>query len=329
MTETTPSTEFRTSTTRAAVINGYGGAEQLVVADIPVADPTDSQALIEVAAVSVNPVDLTTRAGRNIPESDARFPMVLGWDAAGTVLAVGSAVTDVKVGDRVAAMVFQPIDQRGTYAAHITLDADLLAHVPAELTLEQAATMPLAGLTASQLVDEALTDGAKTLLVTGALGAVGRHVVALAARAGVEVLGAVAAERVEELRALGANDAVGRDAFTAEVLAHHPAGVDAAIDLVGGTSSHGAFDAVRDGGRYATAVPPYIDKSGRFEDGKGIKIYVHTVHPDTARLTELLKLADDGILSTVVEAAYPLAEAAEAHRRQATGGLSGRVQILP
>jgi hypothetical protein len=63
MTETTPSTEFRTSTTRAAVINGYGGAEQLVVADIPVADPTDSQALLDVAAVSVNPVDLTTRAG--------------------------------------------------------------------------------------------------------------------------------------------------------------------------------------------------------------------------------------------------------------------------
>lgn len=221
-------------TTLAAVIHGYGGPEQLVVAEIPMPEPSASQVLVGVGAISVNPVDLTTRAGRNIPLSEAQFPMVLGWDVAGTVLARGTAVTDLEVGDRVAAMVFQPIDQRGTYAAHLALDGTLLAKIPDELTLQQAATLPLAALTAAQLLDEVSTDGAKTLLVTGALGAVGRYVVALAAQAGLEVLGAVAPERADDLRALGASAAVGRNEFTAPVRERYPDGIDAAIDLVGG-----------------------------------------------------------------------------------------------
>jgi NADPH:quinone reductase-like Zn-dependent oxidoreductase len=84
----------------------------------------------QVAAVAVNPVDLTTRAGGSIPEKDARFPMVLGWDMAGTVLTTGAAVTGLQAGDRVAAMVFQPAGQHGTYARYVNLDATLLARVP-------------------------------------------------------------------------------------------------------------------------------------------------------------------------------------------------------
>lgn len=316
-------------TTLAAVIHRYGGPEELVVAEIPMPEPSASQVLVGVGAISVNPVDLTTRAGINIPLSDAQFPMVLGWDVAGTVLAKGAAVTDLEVGDRVAAMVFQPVDQRGTYAAHLALDSTLLAKVPDELTLQQAATLPLAALTAAQLLAEVSTDGAKTLLVTGALGAVGRYVVALAAQAGLEVLGAVAAERADDLRALGASVAVGRNEFTAAVRERYPDGIDAAIDLVGGPTSHAAFDLVRSGGRYATAVPPYIDPSGQFEPAREIHLHVHTVQPDAKQLGQLLALAAQNLIPTAVEATFSLAEAADAHRRQAAGGLNGRVQILP
>src|SRR5437868_7972530 len=115
------------STTRAAVINSYGGPEVLVAATVPLVAMTDAQVLVDVAAATVNPVDLTTRQGVSIPEKDARFPMVLGWDVAGTVLVTGAAVTGFRVGDRVAGMVFQPIEQRGTYARYVTFDADLLA----------------------------------------------------------------------------------------------------------------------------------------------------------------------------------------------------------
>jgi NADPH:quinone reductase-like Zn-dependent oxidoreductase len=324
-----PTTPAIPTTTRAAVINGYGGPEALVAAEVELPALTETQVLIDVAAVTVNPVDLTTRAGVAIPEKDARFPMVLGWDVAGTLLATGAAVTGLHVGDRVAGMVFQPIDQRGTYAKYVNLDAGLLAKVPDELTLQQAATVPLVGLTASGLLAEAATDGVKTLLVTGALGAVGRHVVALAARAGLEVIGAAALDRADDLRALGASVTVGRNDFTGAVRDRYPHGVDAAIDLVGGASSHAAFGLVRDGGRYVTAVPPYVDGTGRFEPDRNISPYVYQVSPDTDRLNTLLAQAAQGLLSTSIEYTYPLDEAADAHRRQAAGGLTGRVVLLP
>ncbi len=319
----------RPATTFAAVIDVFGDADALHPAEIPIADLSDVQVQLDVAAAAVNPVDLTTRAGRNIPDSDARFPMVLGWDVAGTIVAVGANVADWQVGDRVAAMVFQPIDQHGVYAQRVNLDADLLARVPAGLDLRQAATVPLAGLTASQLLDQARVDEARTLLVNGPLGAVGRSIVALAARAGIEVIGVVRPQQADELRALGATLAVDRGEFADTVRRHHPDGVDAAIDLVGGAAARAALDAVRDGGRYATAVPPYIDPSGPFETERDIAVHVHTVHPDTARLTELLTLAAQHALPTPVEHTYPLDQAADAHRRQAAGGLTGRILLIP
>jgi NADPH2:quinone reductase len=317
------------TTTRAAVVGTFGGPGVLTVTEVPLAPPTDSQVQLRVAAAAVNPVDLTTREGRNIPADSARFPMVLGWDVAGTVVAAGSAATDFHVGDQVAAMVFQPIDQRGTYAEFVNLDAALLARIPNGLGLPQAATVPLAGLTASQLLDEVRGDRNRTLLVTGALGAVGRGVVALAARAGLEVLGVARRDQEGDLLALGATLAVERGAFTDAVRERCPDGVDAAIDLVGGPTAHAAFDLVRNGGRYATSVPPYIDPAGRFETERDITLHVLTVHPDAGRLSELLALAGDGLLPTPVEHIYSLDHAAEAHRRQAAGGLTGRVVLVP
>jgi NADPH2:quinone reductase len=317
------------TTTRAAVIDAFGGPELLHVAEVPLAAPGSAQVQVRVGAVAVNPVDLSTRAGRNIADEDAHFPMVLGWDVAGTVAAVGSGVTGWRAGDRVAAMVFQPIDQHGVYAQQVNLDAELLARVPDALSLEQAATVPLAGLTAAQLLDEALVDGASTLLVDGPLGAVGRAVVVLATRAGVAVTGVARPAQTDALLALGATEAVPRDGFDAALRERHPGGVAAAIDLVGGRAARATFDAVRDGGRYATAVPPYIDPTGRFDTERGITLHVHTVHPDSARLTELLGLAADGVLPTVVERIYPLDAAADAHRHQAAGRLTGRIVIVP
>ncbi len=325
---TSPTTAKNPTTTRAAVIDAFGGPELLHLAQLPLDAPADTQVQVEIAAISVNPVDLSTRAGRNIPDSDAQFPMVLGWDFAGTVVATGADVTDWQVGDRVAAMVFQPIDQNGVYANYVNLDGGLLSRVPEQLSLQKAATVPLAGLTASQLLDEALVDGAKTLLIDGPLGAVGRSLVALATRAGVEVIGVVRRDQSDGLRALGATSTVERGAFTDAVRRHYPGGVDAAIDLVGGPTARNAFAAVRDGGRYATAVPPYIDPTGRFDVQRHITIHVLTVHPDTDRLTELLALAAQDTLPTTVEQTYPLDSAADAHRHQAAGGLTGRVVLV-
>ena len=180
-----------------------------------------------------------------------------------------------------------------------------------------------------QLVDQVRADGTRTVLLTGALGAVGRHVVTLAARAGLDVVGVVRPEQAAELLAAGAVLAAERGAFTATVRDRYPDGVDAAIDLVGGATAYAAFDLVRDGGRYRTAVPPYIDPTGRFETERDIGLHVQVVHPDAERLSDLLRLTRDGVLAATIEHTFALGDAAEAHRVQAAGGLAGRVVLVP
>ena len=322
----TPTTH---TTTAAAVIDAFGAPELLHPADIPVPPVTDSQVQLEVAAVAINPVDLSTRAGVNIPVADARFPMVLGWDVAGTVVATGPQVDAWRVGDRVAAMVFQPSDQQGTYARYLNLDASVLARVPDSLSLEQAATIPLAGLTAAQLLDAVKLETVKTLLINGPLGAVGRITVALAVRAGAEVIGVTRPNQAADLLKLGAAFTVDRGEFTSAVRQRYPNGVDAAIDLVGGRAARAAFDSIRDAGRYQTSVPPYIDATGQFDSKRQIPVDVLVVHADSQQLTTLLNLAADGALPTTVETTYPLDQAADAHRRQAAGQLTGRVLLTP
>ena len=328
MSETTGSVSGGGRITRAAVIDGFGNPDVLHTNDIELTDLTEFQVQLEVAAVAVNPVDLTTRAGRNISADDARFPMVLGWDVAGTVVATGSEVTDWQVGDRAAAMLFQPIDQHGTYARHINLEAGLLARVPDGLDLTRAATVPLVGLTAAQLLDSVDLSRGETLLVDGPLGAVGRAVTALAVRAGIQIIGVARPEQFEQLRALGVAIAVPRDDDDT-VRRSYPDGVDAGIDLVGGVTAHRTFGLVRDGGRYSTSVPVYIDPDGPFETARGITLKVLTVATDAGRLADLLDLAARGILPTPIEQTYALEHAGAAHERQAAGRLRGRVVLVP
>jgi len=317
------------TTTRAQVIDAFGDPDGFHAAELPLAAPGAGQVQIRVAAAAVNPVDLSTRAGKNIPPEAARFPMVVGWDAAGTIARLGDGVAGWRVGDRVAAMTFQPRDQNGTYAQYVNLAADLVARVPDGLGLEQAATLPLAGLTASQLVRWADLRPGATLLVNAPAGAVGRLVVQLAARGGLAVVAVAKPADRDFVTGLGAAAVVERGDFAAAVRDLHPGGVDAAIDLVGGAAARAALAAVRDGGAYASTVPPYIDPTGPSDAARGIRFAILIVHPDTADLAGLLEAADRGRLTSGIAHTYPLAGAAEAHRRQAQGGLRGKLVLLP
>jgi len=318
-----------TTTTSSAVIDTFGGAELLHADERPLSAPAAGQVQVRVAAASVNPVDLTTRNGKNIPADVARFPIVLGWDAAGTVEHVGDGVTGWQVGDRVAAMTFQPLDQNGTYTQLINLAADLLAPLPDGLALDQAATLPLAGLTASQIVQWLNLPADSSLLVNAPVGAVGRLVVQLAARRGIRVVAVAKPADRDHALELGAAEVVDRGEVTRAVRELHPDGVDAAIDLVGGATAHATLAAVRESGAYATVVPPYVDPTGPFDPERGIRHQVLIVHPDTPELTNLLAALRRGELTSTVERTYPLAQAGDAHRRQQQGGLRGKLVLLP
>lgn len=316
-------------TTRAEVIDAFGDPDRFRTQERALPPPGAAEVQVRVAAAAVNPVDLTTRAGMIIPAGAARFPMTLGWDAAGTVVAVGAAVDGWLVGDRVAVLVVQPAGQDGAYAEHVTVAADLVARVPDGVSLAQAATVPLAGLTAAQMLERAGLRAGHTLLVDAPMGGVGRFVVQLARTADITVVAVTHPRDRDDARRLGSTEVVDRGDFTAAVHQLHTQGVDAAIDLVGGATAHASLAAVRDGGTYITAVPPFLDEHGPFTPERGIRLEIQNTHPDSAVLTHLLQAIDRGELTPHIEATYPLAEAAKAHRRHAQGGLRGKLLLLP
>lgn len=307
--------------TEAAVIDRFGPPDVLHARPVPVPEPTPGQVRLRVAAAAVNPVDLGTREGRTIAAETARFPMILGWDAAGTVEAVGDGEQRWRVGEAVLAMSPQPATQVGTYAERVVLDAGLLAPLPAGLDVEVAATLPLAGLTARQALDALDLTAGQRLLVNGPVGAIGRLVLQLAAKAGVEVVAVVRADDVERAIDLGAAETVDRDNVVAQV--------DAALDVVGGKAAHAAFAAVRDGGRYVTVVPEWWRPGGPFDPDRGITPRLVQVQPDAQQLERLAADAASGTLRSRVEAVYALGDAGQAHHRQAAGALRGKLVIRP
>ncbi len=260
---------------------------------IPVVPPDPGQLLIRVAAAAVNPADLGMVTGRYRWHDPVRFPLVPGYDVAGTVEGTGAPVV---------AFTRHKATQRGGYAQFVTLPADLVVPLPAGVPPVAAAALPLAGLTATQALDAVGTVG--TLLVNGPRGAVGSLVAQLAAARGITV-----------------------------VPAEEPGPVDAAIDVVGGAVARAAFDRVRDGGRYATVVPEFWVPGGPFTPERGITPHVVSVRYDRALLVDLVERLAEGTLTAKVGAALPLTEAVQAHRivSRASGAprVAGKVVLVP
>ncbi|GAA1223854.1 NADP-dependent oxidoreductase [Pseudonocardia alaniniphila] len=305
---------MRTSTFRTAAVRTPGGPGSIEIIDVPVVEPGPGEVRVEIAAASVNPVDLGVAGGRfhamglvNQPEHTG-----LGWDFAGTVVATGEGV-DLAVGTRTAGVVAGFDRDFGTYAEQLVVAAADLAVVPDGLDLAAASTVPLNGLAAAQIVDllgDAPTDGNR-LLVTGAAGAVGAYLASLAQDRGWHVTGLARAEDEEFVRSLGAD-------FTT----HAEPGWDAVAD--GAALQERGLALVRDGGAFVGVQPSAVPATER-----GITVHAVVAHPDSPRLGNLLARAASGELPTRVHAVVPLDQVADAHRAVAKGGIRGRYVLKP
>ncbi|SDK46269.1 NADPH:quinone reductase [Nonomuraea jiangxiensis] len=300
------------TTFRTAVVRVPGGPDSIEIIDVPVVEPGPGQVRVAIAGAAVNPVDLAVAAGvfHGLGWVHQPHHTGLGWDFAGTVTAVGPDV-DLPVGSRVAGLVDGVDRDFGAYAEQLIVPADHTAPVPAGLDLTTAATVPLNSLTAAQLVD-LLGDGAgRNLLVTGAAGAVGGYVTALAQDRGWRVTGLARAEDEEFVRGLGA-------AFTARATPGWDVVADAAALQERGVAL------VRDGGLFAGVQPGAVPAAER-----GITVRVVAVRPDAARLARLLDATVSGRLPARVHAVVPLDQVASVHRAVAKGGVRGRYVLQP
>ncbi|WP_372344546.1 NADP-dependent oxidoreductase [Streptomyces sp. KL116D] len=295
---------------RAAVVTTFGGPEAVEIADVERPEPGAGQIRIKVAAATLNPVDAGVRSGAFGGAGTRRG---LGWDVAGTVEAADVAA-GWQPGEAVVALHYGLANPLGTHAEHVVVDASAAAKAPATLDATHAATLPLNALTAAQALDLLDVRAGQSLLVTGAAGAVGGYAVQLAAHRGIEVTAYASAADEELLRGLGATHVVPRGTA--------PAPADAVLDTA--VLGAEALAWVRDGGAYAGVIPGAAPAPER-----GVRTAAVEVAPDGARLAELVRLADEGVLTTRVAETYALADAVKAHARLAEGGVRGRLVLIP
>ncbi|MFC0629426.1 NADP-dependent oxidoreductase [Kribbella deserti] len=303
---------------RAIQIDRFGGPEVLRVEGVAEVKANPGEVLIRVIATSINPVDDKTRSGTFGPGVPP-LPSTLGWDLAGIVLDGGAS--GLAVGARVIAMSHQLDTGRGTWADLVALPADSVAPAPESISLVEAATLPLPGLTALQTLKWLATSPGERLLVAGAGGAVGGLALQLAAARGVLVDALVARDaHLDFAKSHGADFATTDPA----ALAHHH--YDAVFDTFG-AFTFGAFvtDAVADGGRYAsvaTQAGPVPDLSAR-----NIRTTVNQVREDGPGLRTLAEYVDQGAVSPRVDSTFGIHDIQPAHHRFAQGGLAGKVTL--
>lgn len=290
------------------LVSQAGSQPQLLEA--PDAFPAAGAVAIAVEAAGVNPVDLAvastaTRDNFGLPDS-----VGLGWDVAGTVAAVGDGVTEVAVGDRVAALHNDLAAAGRTHADRVIVPAAAVGRVPDDLGSEDAASVPLNALTAAQALQPLGEPEGRRLLVTGAAGGVGGYAIALAAADGWQVDGLARAGDREFVESTGAR--------LVTDLGSGP--YDAVVDPAEITD---VATALRDDGDYVSIKDDNTDR------GRGIRVHTVRVHPDGAALTTLLARSAAGELRTRVVGRYPLVEHAAAYAEAGRPGLRGRVLLLP
>jgi NADPH:quinone reductase-like Zn-dependent oxidoreductase len=300
------------TTFRTAIVRTPGGPDSIEIIDVPVVEPGPGQVRVEIAGAAVNPVDLALTAGvfHRLGLIDQPDHTGLGWDFAGTVTAAGPDV-DIPVGGRVAGLVAGFDRDFGTYAEQLIVAASDTAPVPDGLDLATAATVPLNGLAADQLVDLLGDGGGRSLLVTGAAGAVGAYVVTLAQDRDWRVTGLARAEDEKFVRGLGAD-------FTTQTARAWDAVADCAALQEQGLTL------VRDGGVFVGVQPGAAPAEER-----GVTVRVLVAQPDGARLAQLLDSTASGHLPARVHAVVPLDRVADAHRAVARGGVRGKYVLQP
>ncbi|MER5484136.1 NADP-dependent oxidoreductase [Streptomyces sp. NPDC002812] len=303
---------------KAITYTAYGTPDILALTEVPEPKVAPGEVLVRVKAAGVNPVDWKLASGYLDSILEVRYPVIPGWDLAGVVEAVGEDTFDYAVGDEVYGYVRKEWVELGTYAELVSAPVRTLARKPRELTFEQAAGIPLAGLTAYQSLTRVGLKAGETVLIHSAAGGTGSFGVQIAVALGLRVIGTAGAHNHDYLRSLGAEPVLYGEGFADRVRELAPEGVDAALDFFGDDVIPVLKSLVKEEHRVVSIADYTAAAQGAHQ---------LWVRPDTADLTFLGRLADEGKLTVNVEHALPLAEAVKAWELSATGRTRGKIVL--
>ncbi len=305
---------------KAIRIHHYGDASVLSLDDVPTPVIGDDDVLIRVVAAGVNPVDWKIREGYLKDFIPHRLPLTLGWDVSGVVEAVGRNSRRLRVGD---AVYSRPdIARDGSYAEYLAVRESEVALRPTTISHVEAASLPLAGITAWEaIVNVGQVTSGQSVLIHAAAGGVGSLAVQLAKWRGAEVIATTSARNADLVTFLGADEVIDytRDDFTERVR-----GVDLVFDTVGGKVQEASWRALKPGGMLVSVVDPPAETVAK---SHGVRSAFIFIKPSAEILEQLAGLVDAGQVRPVIGAEFALKDAAAAHRLSQSGRARGKIVL--
>jgi NADPH:quinone reductase-like Zn-dependent oxidoreductase len=328
---------------RAARIHQYGPPDVLQIEDVPTQKLRPYDVLIEVHAASVNPVDCKIRSGGQRGIIRYRLPVTLGLDVAGVVVERGTKAQKFEIGD---AVFGTPTHRRdGSYAEYLVVDQQELAPKPKTVTFNQAASIPLVGLTAYQaLIEKGKVQSGQTILILAGSGGVGTIAIQIAKHLGMNVIATCSGRNTDLVTSLGADRVID---YTKEDFTTVLSDIDFVLDSLGGDARYQALRVLKKGGVVLGIVSNLPDFSDRYGPNLGVAAaladtlkfatkakfaqnvrYAFIVRNTNQKHLEALSaLVDEGAIAPVIDKVFPLDEIVEAHRYSESGRARGKIVI--
>ncbi|WP_129044469.1 NADP-dependent oxidoreductase [Companilactobacillus metriopterae] len=286
---------------KAVVINEYGSRDQLKMTDIEIPDIANDEVLVEVKATSINPIDWKLREGYLSEMIPLDFPIILGWDVSGVITRIGSDVTNFKVGDKILAR--PDLTNRGTYAQYTAVKEDKLALLPDNVSFEEGAALPLAGLTAWQgIYDELDVQPGQKVLIQGGAGGVGIIAIQVLKHIGATVVTTASAKNADFLKELGADQVID---YNTEDFSDVLSDMDAVFDTIGGDTLDKSYKILKPGGKLTTIAGAVNEDLAKENQVTATSLWLS---PNGAQLTELVNLVSQGKVKVIIDSVQEFSE---------------------
>lgn len=312
---------------KAITIDSFGGVEKLKLKDIPIPKPADNEVQFLVQYSGVNPVDWKIREGLLQKRMPCEFPLIPGWEASGTISAIGKNVKNFKVGDEVFAYCRKPIIKWGTYAEYVCIEAEHVALKPRNINFAQAAAIPLTGLTAWQaLFDAAKLRSGETILIHAGAGGVGSLAIQLAKNVGAKVLTTATQKNHAYVKKLGADLAIDykKENFVESIKKIAPHGIDVVLDTIGGKTLQESIAVLKQGGRLVSLIE---NLDPEIAAKHNIQFKYFFVSPNGQELKHIADLITEGKVNPPTIEELPFANAGTAQDRVRTGHTQGKIVL--
>ncbi|AKD05072.1 NADP-dependent oxidoreductase [Pontibacter korlensis] len=311
---------------RAAIYTEFGGPEKVRIKTVDIPEVGEGEVLVRIRAAGVNPVDYAVREGYLKDNLPTEFPVIPGWDMAGEVVECGFSARRFSPGDEVYAYARRPVVQHGTFAEYVVIPESYLAARPTNISWEEAAGIPLVGLTAYQsMFDAGKLQQGQTVLILGASGGVGSLGIQLAKATGTTVIGVASEKNHQFMRDLGADHTVDyKGNHVGEAVKQQvPEGVDMIFDCASGETLQQSLQALKPSGKLVSILNHGTDLDTAIDFS-----YVF-VEPNSRQLDHLRALAESGKLRVHVSQTYTLDETVEAMKQIQTSHTTGKIVIMP